>query len=97
MENQPKESIAVTDLQMFVELLTIWHTRKVNILKHLMDVPQGMEVAIGDDEHLLLDGDAYRAFILGINLSLKELGTLPFTSITEDAPQQTVPAHDAAT
>lgn len=97
MTSPPKETLAVTDLQTFVELLTIWHTRKVEILKHLMEVPKGMEILIGEDEYLVLDNDVHRAFVLGLNLGIKELGKLPFDPITDDQPEEAKVANDAST
>lgn len=80
------ESIEVTDVDQFTSMLNVWHAEKVSLLAHLRDVPEGTEVTIGTDTTLILQGDVRKAYQLGIELSLEELGKLPFEVSYEDTP-----------
>lgn len=88
----PPEEIEVSDLDQLTTMLSAWHADKVSLLVHLRDVPAGTVVEIGDSTTLVLDGDILKAYRLGIELSLEELGTLPFTTYHEeyqvDTPQE---------
>lgn len=77
----PAELLAVNDLDHFITLLTDWHNRQVATVKHLQEVPVGIQVIIGDDEEakkMKLEGERLEGFKLGIDLALNFLGTLPF-------------------
>ena len=75
------ELLAVTDLDHFIALLTDWHNRQVATVKHLREVPAGMQMIIGDGEdakEMKLEGERLEGFQLGLDLALNFLGTLPF-------------------
>lgn len=72
------------DLDTFVTALTGWHVHKVAALQHMMEIPEGTEVTLDEETPSILTGDLLKGFQLGIQLSLLELGTLPF--IAEEEP-----------
>ena len=74
------ESIKVPVEPEFVDLLVGWHTRKVDTLKHLLTVPEGIEVMVGDDPTgFKLEGETLKGYKLGLEMALMEMGKLPFT------------------
>lgn len=82
------ELLAVTDLDHFIALLTGWHNRQVANVKHLREVPAGMQMIIGDGEdakEMKLEGERLEGFQLGLDLALVFLGTLPFMAEYADA------------
>ena len=88
---QANETIEVNDLDKFVHLLAGWHTNRVARVKHLLDVPETTEVAIGEDAPVPMTGDFRKGFQLGISLALSELGDLPFVAEIEES--QTATKH----
>jgi hypothetical protein len=84
--SQNAETLQVKDLDTFVRLLGGWHKRQVQLLEHCLTVPEGQVAQVGDEPELVLQGDVRRGFIMGINMGLMQLGTLPFGIETEDAP-----------
>ena len=74
------ETQSVSDLDTFFTLLNGWHKNKVAMLKHMTEVPEGTEVSLDDKQEptITLTGEVLAGFKLGIELSLMELGTLPF-------------------
>lgn len=79
------EKIPVESLDNFMQYFLPWHERKTTQLRHMLTVPDGMEVQVGEDTNLVLTGDALIAFRIGIELGLSELGTLPFSFETTTA------------
>lgn len=86
-DNTPPDFHTTNDLDTFFGLLTGWHEKKVATLNHMKDVPEGTEVTMdGDDSPpIVLTGNMLTGFQLGIELSLMELGTLPFYAETDEA------------
>ena len=86
------ELLAVTGLDHFIALLTDWHNRQVATVKHLREVPAGMQMIIGDGEdakEMKLEGERLEGFQLGLDLALNFLGTLPFMAeYVDDTPTQ---------
>ena len=80
---QSQETIDVGSLDVFVHMLVSWHSRKCAILKHMMDLPEGSSMQIGEGESVSMTGDMLVVFKAGIELALMELGTLPFRYSTE--------------
>lgn len=79
-------TIFVDDMHHLITLLSSWHANQVSTVSHFLNVPEGMEVSIeGHGEPFKLEGDALRAFRLGVELSLDYLGTLPFKAEYADA------------
>ena len=90
-EETSAELVPIDDLNVFAEALIIWHERQVAALHQLVDVPDGIEMVIGDDEDdsIILTGDALIAFRAGLGLALDYLGVLPFTDIEEESSEST--------
>ena len=77
-KQQPQVPVETVD--QFGTLLLRWFGNTNQRLKHLLTLPVGTEFQIGEDKSFRLTGDAHRGFLLGVNLALMELDTLPFTS-----------------
>jgi len=78
-------TLPVQDLDQFVTILTSWHNNRVAQLKHILLMPSGSELLIGDEEPLMLTGEVLKAYQVGIEQSLALLGQLPFAFETEDS------------
>ena len=79
-ENTKPETVEVDDLNHFVFLLSNWHQDRINILKQMMEIPQGFEVELEGEEPMPLTGDLHKGFKIGLIVALSELGTLPFVA-----------------
>ena len=76
--------IEINDLNQFVQVLVSWHSQKVATLKHMLEIPDGTEMIVGEGGlTTTLTGDFLAGFKAGIELSLMELGELPFVYETE--------------
>lgn len=96
-EVSDEPTIGITSVNTFAQLIIGWHRRRVLATAHFLEVPEGQEVQIGDDPPITLTGDAHKAFLIGINLSLNELGTLPFVAeVVKDEPEVEVAAEPGA-
>lgn len=82
----------IDDLDQFINILHIWHGRKVKVLEHMLNIPEGTEMEL-EDKTIQLSDDARTAFVEGIKLGLYELGTLPFTVEQEDEQGNIKPLH----
>lgn len=85
----------------FGALLFNWHHRQISTIRHFLDVPEGVEVKVGEEEQIVLTGDVLRGYKLGLELSLHYLGTLPFgytpdEVVEEEVTEEAAPADDAA-
>lgn len=78
-------TIEIQDLNQFVQMLAGWHEKKVKTLQHMLGVPDGTEMVVGEENptKVILTGDMLAGFKAGIELSLMELGELPFLYETE--------------
>jgi hypothetical protein len=100
-QGNPVESelVAMENLDQFVATLTAWHTMRVKELRHFQQVPEGMGLEISDlttgqaVQHIL-SGEKREGFLIGLELALMRLGSLPFVAELEDAP--ITPASNAA-
>lgn len=80
---EPKpHTLEIDDLDQFVTILVGWHNEKVKVLEHMLEIPEGT-VMESDGKEAILTGDVLAAFKAGIELTLMELGTLPFAYETE--------------
>lgn len=84
----------IDSLDQFINILHIWHGRKVRVLEHMLTIPEGTEMEL-DGKTITLSDDVHTAFVEGIKLSLHELGTLPFTVEQEDEQGNIQPLHIA--
>jgi hypothetical protein len=81
------QTILVDGLDEFIPLLSHWHKKQVAIIRHLMDVPPGVEVDIEGATPFKLEGENLQAFRMALELSLHYLGELPFAA--EYEPEET--------
>jgi hypothetical protein len=83
-------TVEVTNLDQFVSILSGWHSNRVQTLEHMLQIPDGTEVEVknedGSAQQHIITGDVLVGFKLGLNLSLMELGSLPFVTETAEAP-----------
>lgn len=81
-QDQPEAEtpFLIESIDQFGELVTNWHTNAVSTLKHMLDVPTGMEVVIEGEDPFKMEGDIQRGYKLGINIALTYLGALPFSA-----------------
>lgn len=89
------ETVMIDSLDQFVKALQYWHSNKVNVVKHMRDIPEGTEVSDDQGNTYVLTGEYRAGFILGLNVALSELGELPFEAeveFTSDQPIITDPA-----
>jgi len=78
-------SFEIKDLNQFVKLLFRWHSTKVKVVEHMMEIPDTAEVTVNDGEVIRVNGDFRKGFQLGITIALSELGALPFVAELEEA------------
>lgn len=83
-KNQQAETVEVADLDQFVAMLTAWHTRQVQTLNHFMQIPPGTPMEVNGAGERKLEGDLLEGFKAGVQLSLLNLGTLPFAAEVEE-------------
>lgn len=94
----PLAIMPIESLDQFAGLLTAWHAEKVRVLEHMLQIPEGTEMVVDGGEAVPLIGDRLAGFKAGIQLSLMELGTLPFITESRDAePAPADAANDAPT
>lgn len=91
--NQKPETVIVSDIDQFIQLLSGWHESKVKTLEHMLSMPEGIEVTFNNETPQILSGDLHKGFIMGLSLALMELGTLPF-SVEMEVEQSTAPADE---
>jgi len=79
--------IEVGSIEEFAHYLTGWHSTKVAELRHMLDMPSGVEMIIeegGVEKTVLMEGPMLAGFKAGVELALMQLGTLPFGVDLED-------------
>ena len=82
MTQENQDTLVIEDMNQFVQSLVAWHSEKVKVLEHMMEVPDGSIMETNGIE-ATLTGDMLAGFKAGIELALMELGTLPFAYETE--------------
>ena len=70
--------LQISDLDQFAKIITGWHQLQVATIRHLYEMPEGIEVQEEDGEPFKLEGDTKRAFQLGLQMAMEYLGKLPF-------------------
>ena len=91
MKNQDN-LLYIDSLDQFINIFHLWHGRKVQVLEHMLNIPEGTVMGL-EGKNIQLTGDVRTAFIEGIKLALHELGTLPFTVEQEDEQGNLQPLH----
>lgn len=76
-------TIEIDDLEQFVRILAAWHEQKVKTLKHMLEMPEGVEMVVSGETPVVLTGDLLAGLKAGIEVALMELGELPFLYETE--------------
>lgn len=89
------ETIEITDVNQFVGILMAWHAKKVAVLEHMLQVPEGTEMAVDGGTPIILTGDILTAFKAGVSTSLMELGILPFVAEMTPAAKTDEPVQAA--
>ena len=82
MTQENQDTLVIEDMNQFVQILVAWHSEKVKVLEHMLQVPDGSVMETNGIE-ATLTGDLLVGFKAGIELALMELGTLPFAYETE--------------
>ena len=82
MTQENQDTLVIEDMNQFVQILVAWHSEKVKVLEHMLQVPDGSVMETNGIE-ATLTGDLLIGFKAGIELALMELGTLPFAYETE--------------
>jgi hypothetical protein len=75
---EPEAILEISELDQFVRLLMTWHSKKVSVLEHMLEIPEGTEVEFSGVGTFMLTGEARNGFQAGVSLALFELGRLPF-------------------
>jgi len=76
--------LSIDTLDDFVHLLTCWHQARIRELEALLNIPEGVEVGLDDGPPIMLEGNTRLAFLIGVQVALMKLGTLPFQAEVED-------------
>ena len=82
MTQENQDTLVIEDMNQFVQILVAWHSEKVKVLEHMLQVPDG-SVMETNGTKATLTGDLLAGFKAGIELALMELGTLPFAYETD--------------
>ena len=78
--------VHVQNLDHFMFLISHWHGQKVKVLEHMLSVPAGTAMQLGEGPDVVMEGDMLEGFKAGLGLALMELGQLPFvTNLTEES------------
>jgi len=79
------ERMELHDVNIFGDLVVGWFAQRQHDLHHLLQVPAGTEVEMLDEidpscnvSSIILEGDALKAFRLGVQAAISILGDLPF-------------------
>ena len=89
----PEGVVMITSLDQFIKMLSAWHANQVELLTHMLEVPEGTEVTTDGGEQISLSGDTRRGFLLGLHTALAEMGELPFITHPQDVPEPTGVTH----
>ena len=71
----------ITTISQLSQLVATWYDNQIAILDQLKGVPAGTQVQVGDkeaNETYVLEGDVLTGYLLGLNLALSNIGSLPF-------------------
>ncbi len=82
MTQENQDTLVIEDMNQFVQILVAWHSEKVKVLEHMLQVPDGTVMETNGIDATLAE-DLLIGFKAGIELALMELGTLPFAYETE--------------
>jgi hypothetical protein len=90
------ETVEVDDMDTLVKLLSRWHSQRVKRCEHLLQMPEGIEMQVGDEPPFRVEGNILKGLKAGINLALMEFGKLPFAFEMEpESPEEPAQANAA--
>lgn len=78
------DTVGIDDLDHFVKILTDWHSNKVKLLQHMVNIPDGSKMQTEGGTEITLTGQFLDGFKAGLGIALGELGSLPFAAETEE-------------
>lgn len=78
-----EEFCSNTELREIAEDLITWHSSRVQKLQEVLDTPTDTEVRLGDNDPIVLTGEARRGFRAGIAVAKEWFGKFPL-SISHD-------------
>ncbi len=84
----PEDSIPVENLNDFVRLLAGWHANAVAKVNHLQEVPLDSVFQVENDAEIVMTAPVLAGFKLGVELTMAQLGTLPFAVELDDEEQE---------
>ena len=93
-EQDDDADFCIETIDQFGQLVVAWHTQAVATLLHLLKVPEGTEVKIGDEPTFKMEGDTQKGFNLGLQLALNYIGKLPFEATIEEDNKTDAPIPD---
>lgn len=67
----------ISNVQDLAALLSNWHQAKVDMLNHMMNIPEGTEMQVDGEDPLILTGSALAGFKAGLTVAMSELGEFP--------------------
>lgn len=82
------ELVQVQDIHTFIALTARWHSNKVAVLEHMLNVPEGTTIQSNGGSEIALEGAMLDGFKAGLGLALMELGQLPFVTESDAVPAQ---------
>ncbi|WP_309296042.1 host nuclease inhibitor protein [Metapseudomonas otitidis] len=78
-----QEFCSNTELRQIAEALITWHASKVQKLEAVLDTPADTEIRLGDNDPIVLTGEALRGFRAGMAVAKEWFGKFPL-SISHD-------------
>lgn len=91
-QDSPDERLVkmtIDTVEQFLQALMLWHQNKMGMLHHMLQVPPGTVVTLGNNETaeetlVTLEGVALDGFKVGLTLAIMEMGKLPFLPVDAD-------------
>lgn len=85
------QTIEITSIDNFAQLLASWHANRLNQLEQAMNVPDDVAIEFTDEngEVVTLTAEQRAGFKAGMTIAKSLFEELPFVFSQEDAPEQT--------
>lgn len=95
----PADLNVISDMDTFGSLVTDWHGKVMHDLDHLMTLTEGSQAEVYDAKTgtvttVVIEGDAYRAFMAAVTTAKAIVGKLPFMAVVPE-PSAPAAANDA--
>lgn len=75
------DTVEINDVNQFAAAVAHWHAGVSSRLRHLLTVPSGTAFEV-DGKELVLEGDVLKGFLFGTEMSIMQVGQLPFVMET---------------